>query len=63
MIMTKIVDLESGIDHTIEIDHILETDHKTTIMWYYILNEHWPLKQSIGRLRKHTVQNLHIISY
>ena len=29
--MTEIVDLETGIDHTIEIDHILETDCKTTI--------------------------------
>ena len=27
-------------------------------MWYYILDEHWLLKQSIGRLGKHTVQNL-----
>ena len=31
MTMTEIVDLETGIDHTIEIDHIVEIDHKTTI--------------------------------
>ena len=31
MTMTEIVDLETGMDHTIEIDHIVEIDGETTI--------------------------------
>ena len=31
MTMTEIIDLETGIDHTIEIDHIVEIDYETTI--------------------------------
>ena len=31
MTMAEIVDLETGIDHTIEIDHIVEIDHEITI--------------------------------
>ena len=31
------------------------------ILWYYLPNEHWPLKRSIEQLGNHMVQNLRII--
>ena len=42
-------------------ENALHVKPHNTLLWYYLLNGHWPLKRSFEQLGNHTVQNLRII--